>query len=76
MKIIQINATCCLLVCVLLTAVRLGASEHSEPAETIKPDEKFPLGRRPSSLVSREYASLLWEDTRGILSSLADCNLY
>ena len=66
---IRINTPRSLFVYVLLTAVRLGASEHSEPAETIKPDEKFPLGRRPSSLVSREYASLLWEDTRGILSS-------
>lgn len=66
---ILINAPRCLFVCVLLTAVRLGASENLAPVATTKLDEELSLGRRPSSLASREYASLLWEDTRGIISS-------
>jgi membrane-associated phospholipid phosphatase len=61
-----------LLVACATTVVRASAEESAAPAAAIRSAAAASgssSGRRPDSLLSRDYATLLWADTRDLLSS-------
>ena len=69
MKNLLLRAT--LLVASAATVVHASTEGSATPAVSIRSAavaSGFNSGRRPDSILSRDYATLLWDDTRGLLS--------
>ena len=59
-------------IAVLTVALRVAGAEHAWTIDDLKPPaptSRSNQGRRRDSLFSRDYAALLWDDTRGLLTS-------